>query len=215
MVLRFNRNKNVKIQVRELHRLYSVQKMLMDELNKEIKQRKFWDPMNSSDMSRSQLVNWQQSATKLGSPGATLHVQRSRDDLNSGECSASCSGETMRISKGFDLERPVEEVVSAGVSAIGEDQRGRSSNAALKSGKMNADESDEDSDVELTLSIGSSLSKKKTKSDRKDGKELDSSASFKSDKGDSDPSTPMSSSSATFDQERKQPHWLFHGLKLK
>ena len=74
----------------------------------------------------------------------------------------------------------------------------------------------EDSEVELTLSIGSScLSKKKSKKPH----QLDLSASFKTDQrsgGDcSDPTTPMSSSSATFDHERKQPHWLFHGLKLK
>ncbi|EXB55369.1 hypothetical protein L484_016736 [Morus notabilis] len=209
-----------KHQVRELHRLYSVQKMLMDEVKKEIKQSKIWNPMTSSDISTSQLINWQQPATKHA-PGASFHmIQSMRDDLNSRECSGSYSGDTTRILRGFDLERPAAaEDISTGVSAADEDQTGgRRSNDALKSSKMRIDGPDEDSDVELTLSIGSSASKKGSKtSNNKDMKELDSSASFKSDRGGvrSDPTTPMSSSSATFDQERKQPHWLFHSLKLK
>ena len=170
--------------------------------------------MTRPEISHSHSINWQQSATKLN-PGASFHIQSLRDDLNSRECSGSCSGDTMRISRGFDLERPAEEDISTGVSTIDE---GRSSNLLLKSSKMSIDCPDEDSEVELTLSIGSSLSKKGSNSkSRKDIKELDSSASFKSDRGGecSDTTTPMSSSSATFDQERKQPHWLFHGLKLK
>ncbi|KAF4397705.1 hypothetical protein G4B88_027574 [Cannabis sativa] len=197
-----------KHQVRELHRLYSVQKMLMDELKKEIRQAKLWDPMSRPGISHSQLINWQQSATKQA-PGASFHIHSLRDELNSRECSGSCSGDPMRVSRGFDLERPAEEDISTGVSAIGENPRGLNSNIVLKSGK------EDDSEVELTLSIGSSQSKKKSNSmTLKDIKELDSSASFKSDRGAecSDPTTPMSSSSATFDQERKQPHWLFHGL---
>lgn len=189
----------------------------MDELKKEIKQSKLWDPMTRPDISHSQLINWQQSATKL-TPGGSFHIQSLRDELNSRECSGSCSGDTMRISRGFDLERPAEEDISTGVSGINEDQGGQSSNIVLKSSKMSMDCPDEESEVELTLSIGSSLSKKTSNSKSlKDTKELDSSASFKSDRAGecSDPTTPMSSSSATFDQERKQPHWLFHGLKLK
>ncbi|GMN52013.1 hypothetical protein TIFTF001_021161 [Ficus carica] len=209
-----------KHQVSELHRLYSVQKMLMDELKKEIKQSKIWDPMSSSDISTLQLINRHQPATKLTSPGATnFQIQGLRDDnLNSRECSGSCSGDTMRISRGFDLERPAEEDMSTGVSAADEYQGGRGSKTALKSSKMSIDGPDEESDVELTLSIGSSASKKGSKANNKEMKELDSSASFKSDRGGecSEPTTSMSSSSAIiFDQERKQPHWLFHSLKLK
>ncbi|PON72758.1 ras guanine nucleotide exchange factor Q-like protein [Parasponia andersonii] len=206
-----------KHQVRELHRLYSVQKKLMDELKKEIKQSKLWDPMSRPGIEHSQIINWQQSASKL-TPGASFHIQSLRDDLNSRECSGSCSADTMRISRGFDLERPAEEDISTGVSAIDEDQGGRSSSIVPKSRKMNIDCPDEDSEVELTLSIGSSLSKKRSNpKSQKDIKELDSSASFKSDRGEdcSGPTTPMSSSSATFDQDKKQPRWLFNGLKLK
>ncbi|KAM7473518.1 hypothetical protein LguiB_020761 [Lonicera macranthoides] len=65
--------------VKELHRLYRVQKMLMDELKLKIDQTKMW---------RDQ------------------HQQISRDDL---ERSGSCSGDAPRIPRGFDLERPPEE----------------------------------------------------------------------------------------------------------
>ncbi|KAL5549255.1 hypothetical protein UlMin_004486 [Ulmus minor] len=213
-----------KHQVRELHRLYTVQKMLMGELKKEIKQSRHWDPTTSTEINNSQLINWQQSATRLASGAVSLQIQSLREDLNSRERSGSCSGDTMKVSRGFDLERPAEEAVSTGVSATAEeDQGGRiNSNIVLKSSKMSLDGLEEDSEVELTLSIGSSLSKKRSKPQQlqvgNSGiKELDSSASFKSDRGgeSSDPNTPMSSSSATFEQERKQPHWLFHGLKLK
>ena len=72
----------------------------------------------------------------------------------------------MRMPRGFDLERPAEEDGSTGVStAIDEDQAGPSSSImATRSHKMSIDGSDEDSGVELTLSIGGSLSKKASKS---------------------------------------------------
>ncbi|KAE8667020.1 hypothetical protein F3Y22_tig00112470pilonHSYRG00015 [Hibiscus syriacus] len=110
-----------KHQVRELHRLYNVQKMLMDELKKEI------------------------GTNKWGRNG-------------------SCSGDHIRAiktEKGFDLERPV---------------------------------GDEDSEIELTLSIGGGSSKKKVvKNSQSKGynqsggegiREVDSSGSFKSKKGE-------------------------------
>lgn len=222
-------------QICELHRLYSVQKMLMDELKQEIKQNRIWGPMTSSadhtHIHQSQLINQQHSIAQTSS-GYNFHLHRLRDDPNSRERSGSCSGEyTMRIARGFDLEMPAaEEDISTGVSTIDQDQAGPSSNTALiKSNMMSMDVYDEDSEeVELTLSIGSSKSKKRSKPHMRPHlgcselmihkeKELDSPASFKSDRGGdcSDPTTPMSSSSAIVDQERKQPHWLFHGLKLK
>ncbi|XP_050373668.1 uncharacterized protein LOC126791278 [Argentina anserina] len=222
-------------QIGELHRLYSVQKMLMDELKQEIKQNRIWGPLtNSADhihIHQSQLFS-QQHATAQTSSGYNFHLHRLRDDPNSRERSGSCSGEyTMKISRSFDLGRPAaEEDISTGVSTIDQDQTAPSSNMALiKSNNMRSmDVYDEDSEeVELTLSIGGSKSKKRSKpylrphlgcSELVFNKEkvLGSPSSFKSDRADcSDPTTPMSSSSATVDQERKQPHWLFHGLKLK
>ncbi|XP_008223744.1 PREDICTED: uncharacterized protein LOC103323529 [Prunus mume] len=216
-----------KHQIRELHRLYSVQKMLMDELKKEMKRNIFRGPVTSSadHINHSQLINWQHSTTQASS-GYNFHLQRLRDDPISREGSGSCSGDTLRMSRGFDLERPAEEDMSTGVSTIDQEQAGPSSHMAFKSRNMSIAGCDEDSEVELTLSIGSSKNKKRSKSYQPQlgcaelihkETDLDSPASFKSDRGGdcSDPTTPMSSSSATFDQERKQPHWLFHGLKLK
>ncbi|TXG61069.1 hypothetical protein EZV62_012432 [Acer yangbiense] len=183
-----------KHQVKELHRLYRVQKTLMSELKKEVKLNQIWS-------NHSHKFIKQNHAT----------AQHSRE--RSGSCSG---GETIRIttpSRGFDLERP---------ATMDEDQAGPSarsptniiSNTIIGS---NVDE-DNSSEVELRLSIGvspSSSSKKRSSNYM----ELDSSSSFKSDRGDhqdfSGPNTPMSSSSATFDQENKKnmPHWLL-GLSI-
>ncbi|XP_035548939.1 uncharacterized protein LOC109005122 [Juglans regia] len=217
-----------KHQVRELHRLYSVQKMLMEELKKELKQNIFCGSMTNSDINRSPFINSSHPPTTQTTGGFNLNLQSLRDDPNSRERSGSCSGDTMRMPRGFDLERPAGEDISTGVStAFDEDQAGLSSHGSTRIHKMSIDGSAEDSQVELTLSIGGSLSKKALKSSQTElgfcessqmgSKELDSSASFKSDRGEdcSDPTTPMSSSSAILDQERNRPHWLFQDLKLK
>ncbi|XWS70959.1 hypothetical protein CRYUN_Cryun03dG0095600 [Craigia yunnanensis] len=217
-----------KHQVRELHRLYSVQKMLMDELKNEIRQNRFWaTPMTSSDINQSQFIN-QHYLTTQTTCGYNLHVQ---GDPSSRERSGSCSGDTMKISRGFDLERPTGEDISAEAGAVEEDQAGPSSLMQSRINQMTIEGSDKDSEVELTLSIGGSSSRKMPKNSKphsqelgctnslsihKEIKELDSSALFKSDRGEdcSGPNTPMSSSSATFDLERKRPHWLFQGLNI-
>uniref|UniRef100_A0A2N9I1M0 Uncharacterized protein n=1 Tax=Fagus sylvatica TaxID=28930 RepID=A0A2N9I1M0_FAGSY len=215
-----------KNQVKELHRLYSVQKLLMNEVKKEVKQNRCWNSMTNLDINHSQFINPHHPTIQSAS-GYNFHLQSLRDDPTSRERSGSCSGDSMRMPRGFDLERPAEEDISTGViTAIDEDQAGPSSSImATRSHKMSIDGSDEDSGVELTLSIGGSLSKKASKSSQlgfresshKGIREIDSSASFKSERGEdcSDPTTPMSSSSATFHQETNRPHWLFQGLKLK
>ncbi|XP_057753664.1 uncharacterized protein LOC130973239 [Arachis stenosperma] len=209
-----------KNQVRELHRVYSVQKMMMDELKNEIRQKKLWK-------------NFQQSSVHN-------NVQPLREDLCSKERSGSCSasGDTMRKQKGFDLERPLAEEVAVFATAD-------EAEAAAEAGTRNND--DEEMEVDLTLSIGGSHHINKNNYDtdnnnnnnsknKKKGhcmvplgfsdssrnnygkiKELmNSSVSFQSDRDCSDPTTPMSSSSVTYDQERerKGPHWLSQGLKL-
>lgn len=176
------------------------------------------------------------SNTHFNKPHHNFNLQSLREDPNSWERSGSCSGsDTMRMARGFDLERPAddqEDISTRSISAaIDEDQAAGPSfhNIPPTTNKLSInDGSDEDSDVELTLSIGGSLSKKALQSYQpKPGifcesshkgiiRELDSSVSFKSDHGEdfSDPTTPMSSSSATFDQERNRPHRLFQGLTL-
>ncbi|XP_011011830.1 PREDICTED: uncharacterized protein LOC105116261 isoform X2 [Populus euphratica] len=198
-----------KQQVRELHRLYSVQKMLMDELSKnEIKQnRKCWTPMTSSYINYSQFAN-RPNSTAQTTCGYSFLFQSPRDDPSSRERSGSCSDETVRFTRGFDLERLAEHI-STGVGAVDENQAGPSTCAPQK-GKMSIDGSDEDSEVELTLSIGGTATSKKI-SKSYQTLELDSPASFKSERREdySTPITPMSSSTATCGQDRKRPHWLF------
>ncbi|XP_014492812.1 uncharacterized protein LOC106755209 [Vigna radiata var. radiata] len=229
-----------KQQVRELHRVYSVQKMLMDDLRKETKQKKFWTPMNGIDMSHSHFLQQQQkqqqTTAAVISYGADFRVQSLREELCSKERSGSCSGESMKRQRGFDLQRPAERDIFGGCE---ENEAGPSSYTALERCKISSKGCDEDMEVDLTLSIGGSQVKNTNSnnnnnnnsnskkayllplgcSDSPNGKtrELNSSVSFQSDRvGDcSDPTTPMSSSSVTFDQERKGPHWLSQGLKLK
>ncbi|KAK2646257.1 hypothetical protein Ddye_021452 [Dipteronia dyeriana] len=178
-----------KYQVKELHRLYRVQKTLMSELQKEVKQSRIWSNHSHKFIKQN-------------------HATAQHSKERSGSCSG---GEAIRIttpSRGFDLERP---------AAMDEDQVGPSSQSPTNLIRSNVDE-DNSSEVELRLSIGvspSSSSKKRSSNYM----ELDSSSSFKSDRGDhqdfSAPNTPMSSSSATFDQENKKnmPHWLL-GLSI-
>ncbi|KAF9680539.1 hypothetical protein SADUNF_Sadunf06G0131900 [Salix dunnii] len=210
-----------KLQVRELHRLYSVQKMLMDEMNKnETKQnRKNWSPITSSYINYSQFANRPKSTAQT-TCGYSFHVQSQRDDPSSRQRSGSCSDETERLTRGIDLERPAEEDISTGVGAVNVNQAGPSTcEPQMKivkwKGKTNIDGSDEDSEAELTLSIGGITTSKKI-SENYQTLELDSPASFKSERAEdcSTPTTPMSSSSATCDQERKRPHWLFQSLSI-
>lgn len=210
----------------------------MDDLRKETKQNKFWSPMNNGiDISYPHFLQQQQQhqTTTLISYGPEFNVQSLREDLlSSKERSGSCSGETIKRQRGFDLERPAERDIFGGCD---QGEAGPSSYAALQRCKISndIDGSDQDMEVDLTLSIGGSQVSNNTnkKTNKKQAyllplgcsdspnaktKELNSSVSFQSDKlGDcSDPTTPMSSSSVTFDQERKGPHnWISQGLKLK
>ncbi|XP_025983193.1 uncharacterized protein [Glycine max] len=188
------------------------------------------------------LWGWLQTICHAGEfPVLATKVVRSNDfngnlrrDLCSKERSGSCSGETIKRKRGFDLERPTERDIFYG--GCDEHEAGLTSYTALERCKIssnNDDGYDEDVEVDLTLSIGggSQVNINKNRScnkpyllplgylDSPNGKtkDLNSSVSFQSYRvGDfSDPTTPMSSSSVTFDQERKGPHWISQGLKLK
>lgn len=208
-----------KHQVEELHRLYSVQKRLMGERKQEAKQNnRIW---SSSEINHSQIMNKghinQATTTAQTNSGYILHFQNVIDGAR--ERSGSSSGETiMKMARGgFDLERPAtleDNNIATGVSTAIDEEH-----AAGPSNKMSIDhhgsDDDEDGEVELTLSIGASSSNKKKNSKGYKLGCLDSPASLKSDRGEdsSCPNTPMSSSSATFDQEKRMPHWLF-GLSI-
>ncbi|KAI9078721.1 hypothetical protein K1719_039308 [Acacia pycnantha] len=206
-----------KHQVGELHRVYSVQKMLMEELKKENRQKNIWTAMNGLEISfhshhhNDQQQQQQHQRRTQTSYDPNLQVQNLRDDYCSRERSGSCSGngDTIKMPQRgiIDLARPAEE----------EDDDEGEAGPSCKI-RNNGDDEEEDMEVDLTLSIGGSSNsqgKKKEKTNL-----LYSSASFKSDRGEcSDPNTPMSSSSVTFDQERKggttTTHWLSQGLRLK
>lgn len=181
----------------------------------ELKQTKFW----GFNIKNSGFVNFQAPSMRDIGP-------------SSGERSGSCSGEMLKMPKGFDLERPAaatatataahEEDMSTGVSAIDEDQTGLSTHMPRKLSGINIDE--KCSDVELTLSIGGSIGEKRSQSHKQhcslkldDLRDVDSSGFIKTVKGeefsDSD-NTNMASSSTNFNQKSKQPHWIFQDLSL-
>ncbi|XP_058068006.1 uncharacterized protein LOC131217197 [Magnolia sinica] len=179
-----------KDQVRELHRLYSVQKMLMAELQS--KETKLPSPANTSPASfhvgrhyldvdpgtgywtratcstahRSPFSN-NHCPTTQTNPGHSLdQLYKVRANPSSQELS-SCSKDTSRLQWGFDLERPAGEDISTDVSTI-EDQV-PVTQRPMKN-KMTVDGpqdpffyTDRESDVELTLSIGYCSNKKKMK----------------------------------------------------
>ncbi|KHN22683.1 uncharacterized protein LOC114380808 [Glycine soja] len=194
-----------KHQVRELHRVYSVQKMLMDDLKNEIRQQQIWNHMNDINVSHPHSIKQQHQTTQI-SHQPDFHVQNLRG-------------------RGFDLERPAEEDIFIRARGFDEGEAGPSSHTAFQRCKTSTSGYDEEMEVDLTLSIGGSQVKNShlpqlaCSNSTNNGKirKLNSSASFKSDRtGEcSDPTTPMSSSTVTFTQERKGPHWLSQGLKLK
>lgn len=202
----------------------------MAEMKKELKQNtRVWSSMANSDVKNSEFISpWNHSITTQKNSGYMLNFQNVIEDPNARERSGSCSGETMKVARGFDLERPAVEDISTAVSAIDNEDGAAGPSSQMANNKRSIDGSDEESEVELTLSVGvnSSGKKKISKSFQQTllhsqeigslNRELDSPASFKSDRGGEDfssPNTPMSSSSATFDQEKKMPHWLF-GLSI-
>ncbi|XP_028773659.1 uncharacterized protein LOC114730718 isoform X2 [Neltuma alba] len=200
-----------KHQVRELHRVYSVQKMLMEELKKESRQKNIWTAMSGLEISlpSNRLSDQQQHQRRTqNSYGPDFQVQSLREDYYSRERSGSCSGGDKMPQRGFDLARPAEE---------NEGEAGPSSYTAFQSCKIRNDGDDDDMEVDLTLSIGGSGCSQGKKKKEKNHL-LYSSASFKSERGEecSDPNTPMSSSSVTFDQERRGGiHWFSQDLRFK
>ncbi|CAL0307007.1 unnamed protein product [Lupinus luteus] len=183
-----------KHQVRELHRVYSVQRMLMDEHKKENKQHKYQTHINGIDISHPHFTEQQHQTTQF-SYEPNSHVQ------------------SLNIERGFDLQRPAEEDIFTGTRGFEEGEAGPSSyGTSFQSCKISTSGYDEEMEVDLTLSIGSSKVKKSHVSELAC---LDS-PNGKTREGEcSDPITPMSSSSVTFTQERKGPCWLSQGLKLK
>ncbi|XP_010914195.1 uncharacterized protein [Elaeis guineensis] len=228
-------------QVHDLHRLYRVQKMLMAEMrSKEEKPQsstivtsrgftdtrtRFWGSTSTSENSHSSHVSNTLHSTKhLNSEYSSLHHYNTRAGPSSRELSI-CSEDPLRAPKDFDLEQPAEEYTSTEVRH-NQDQI-TNLGKHLKE-KMNTESSnswtDDENDVELTLSIGCGIGKKRSKHW----------LSLNNEKGYSKPapsdirplllSTPVrpqrteecsDHSTSSFDRESLQrPPWLLQALSL-
>lgn len=187
----------------------------MSELKKEIEQNRIGSTMRRSETKH--VVNWplQNSQPSSGRP---FHLQSLSNDLSSNERSSSSCVEAIRRPRGFDLESPAKEN-----SNIDDELPGPSFSNPRKNEGTSIEGSDEDTEVELTLSIGGQRGNKKSKSYQQhyskpeagfstmNHKELVSSSSLISDRGDacSGPTTSIGGSATPSDRERKPPHWLF------
>ncbi|MCD7467392.1 hypothetical protein HAX54_004810 [Datura stramonium] len=156
-----------KQQVKELHRLYNLQRKLMLGLKNEMS--KMEDPRVSH---KSMIINtphnlstWQQPRREIGFNTMNLYGLAADQQK---ERSGSCSGENSKILipiRGLNTE-------------MSADQEGSYDHE--KSSKMrNIHRCDEDTDVELSLSIGPSNSKKRLKSHMHKEKEISFSTSAK------------------------------------
>ncbi|KAL3532788.1 hypothetical protein ACH5RR_006309 [Cinchona calisaya] len=209
-------------QVRELHRLYGRQMKLMYELKTDLTHNH--SPLARKDVSNTRFTTWdkqmQDARSNLPVYGLTHEA----------EWSASCSGESLRVPKGLNLERVVEEVPSTSIHLTEQDQERPNSCRYSKNNTKNmATCVEEEIDVELTLSIGCNKSKKRLSSQMKtcslelggsdsnyNDKEHCSSALIKREMGEDfgDSSPALSSSSATLNQNSSRSHWLFQDLSL-
>ncbi|XP_042479046.1 uncharacterized protein LOC122059992 [Macadamia integrifolia] len=226
-----------KEQVRELHRLYKVQKMLMAELrNKEPKlhqrhqatlvgpdftemdnQTGFWSPGTSSQNNHSSFGYWQHKTTR--SSDHILHQHHCvRDTPSSQEPNGSFSGNALRTLRGFDLERPAEEDLSTDAASAIEDEAGPSFLRPSKD-KMSINSShdprfypNEESDVELTLSIGCGSSSRKSRSHPT---HISLDVPIRSDQEQDCSDQTKSTAPSTFNRESlQQQPWLFQYLSL-
>lgn len=191
------------MQVRELHRLYSVERRLMNELKTEINQislagSKTGPRFNDSDYVYSR-------------------VESIRVDQSLREHSESCSTEILKRPKGFDLERRAEQEddMSTGVSATDEERKKPITDAPWKSGGTNIDSKFRD--IELTLSIGGSSGRKRLESHKSlkldNLREVQSSSIIKGEEFSDSSNTPKASSNKN-KEKGKRSHWVFQDLSL-
>ncbi|KAL0404620.1 UNVERIFIED_CONTAM: hypothetical protein Sradi_2102800 [Sesamum radiatum] len=99
-----------KQQVQELHRIYNLQKKLMQELENRLK------ITAQTDKTDSGIAAWNQTERETG---RRFQAFAARDDPK--ELSASCSGETPRMPIKFNLEVPAETTVPSNVQTFDEE----------------------------------------------------------------------------------------------
>ncbi|XP_058113697.1 uncharacterized protein LOC131256710 isoform X2 [Magnolia sinica] len=233
-----------KEQVKELHRLYRVQKMLMTELrSKEMKfhylsnmdpratctgsnytdpdqQTEFWSP-NGSQTSHSYFSNNYHQTVQIPFDYNFHQRYNVRLDSSSQEPSSS-SGETFRMHRGFDLEWPARGDTSTNVSEIHDQgpifrQRMKDKMAIGGISHDQCYNTSGENDVELTLSIGYGTDKKKSKHRPRSNIELGCSESTPNETRQ-----PILSTSARSEREEEcgdreslqRQHWLFRTLSL-
>ncbi|KAJ8543057.1 hypothetical protein K7X08_005580 [Anisodus acutangulus] len=146
-----------KQQVKELHRLYNLQRKLMLGLKNEMSKKDDTKVISHKSMINNtpqNLSTWQEPRREIGFNSINLYGLTNDQQR---ERSGSCSGENSKILipiRGLNLEMPADQ---EGTSTSNYEHE--------KSSKMrNINRCDEETDVELTLSIGPSNSKKRLKS---------------------------------------------------
>ncbi|XP_055824379.1 uncharacterized protein LOC129892873 [Solanum dulcamara] len=173
-----------KQQVKELHKLYNHQRKLMLDVKYEMS--KIEDPRHKS-MINYNMSTWQQRRREIGF-NSTINVYGLVNDQQ-WETSGSCSGENSKTML----------IPNRGLNNLEMAQRSSTSNY-----EDEIHRSDEETEVELTLSIGPTNSKKRLKS-RKE-KEMNVSTS---------PKIEDATSSATFNKESApQAYWFSQDLSL-
>lgn len=246
-----NQEEIFKEQVRELHRLYTVQKTLMSDLrNQQLKLSSSENAApgdirtrssNSDVDTRSAFRNTAAGSPTSCSPFSSNHHSASQTNLNydfhqqfkmragtSSQELTSCSGDTSKLQRGFDLKQPTEEEISTNIDVLkGQDLV--SSRPKMDKMKINDPQGlhycdDGECDIELTLSIGYNTHKLKPKNHSCSNSELGCSESIPYDTMQLIPSTSVRSdrdeecsvnSAAPFDQETLQrPQWLFQSMSL-
>lgn len=105
-----------KHQVRELHRVYSVQKMLMNELKNKIRQQNFWNPMNDIEKQFSRGFDLEKPAVENTFIGSSLGI----DEGEVGTSSNTAAFQSCKLSTfdDFNEELEVDLTLSIGGSQL-------------------------------------------------------------------------------------------------
>ncbi|KAL5974028.1 hypothetical protein ACLOJK_030690 [Asimina triloba] len=246
-------------QVQELHRLYRIQKMVMAEVQgKKIELHSsgsaappasrsvgpacletdrggaaaYWSTAGTCSTPRHLTFGSSHCpATQMNLDGSFDELYRARPNTSSHELSSSYK-DTVRLQRGFDLERPAREDISADASAIEDQAPVRRGAVKTKTAADGLQDhtcffEDGEKDIELTLSIGCSYNKKKAKHRPRSDAALSCSNSTPDESRQPQQSIPSTSvrsvqeeecsntDGASFDQGSFQrPHWLFQALSL-